>query len=127
MKIPTVALLRADLAAGRTTSRQLVDQCLARIAEPAGEGPRAYMKVYAELARAEADHSDRLRAAGVVRSAVEGLPVSVKDLFDVAGDVTLAGSKALEGAPPAAADAPADVPAAAAAEGERPGSQDEPI
>ena len=107
MKLPTVALLRADLAAGRTTSRQLVDQCLARIAEPAGEGPRAYMKVYAELARAEADHSDRLRAAGVVRSAVEGLPVSVKDLFDVAGDVTLAGSKALEGAPPAAADAPA--------------------
>ena len=107
LKLPTVALLRADLAAGRTTSRQLVDQCLARIAEPAGEGPRAYMKVYAELARAEADHSDRLRAAGVVRSAVEGLPVSVKDLFDVAGDVTLAGSKALEGAPPAAADAPA--------------------
>ena len=59
----------------------------------------------AVMARAEADHSDRLRAAGVVRSAVEGLPVSVKDLFDVAGDVTLAGSKALEGAPPAAADA----------------------
>ena len=57
MKLPTVALLRADLAAGRTTSRQLVDQCLARIAEPAGEGLRAYMKVYAELARAEADHS----------------------------------------------------------------------
>ena len=42
-----------------------------------------------------------------VRSAVDGLPVSVKDLFDVAGDVTRAGSKLLAGAAPAAADAPA--------------------
>ena len=65
------------------------------------------MKVYADLARAEADASDALRAAGVVRSPVEGLPVSVKDLFDVGGDVTLAGSKALASEPPATRDAPA--------------------
>jgi aspartyl-tRNA(Asn)/glutamyl-tRNA(Gln) amidotransferase subunit A len=48
-----------------------------------------------------------LRKAGVVRSPVDGLPISVKDLYDVAGDVTRAGSKLLAGAPPAAADAPA--------------------
>lgn len=64
------------------------------------------MKVYAEMARSEADASDKLRAAGIVRSPVEGLPISVKDLFDVAGDVTLAGSKALASQPPAAVDAP---------------------
>ncbi len=92
----TVAQLGADLAAGRTTSRELVEQALARIADPAGEGARAFMKVYAESARAEAEHCDRLRTAGVRRSGVDGLPVSLKDLFDVAGDVTRAGSKVLQ-------------------------------
>lgn len=102
-----VRQLSAALADGRTTSRALVEEALARIADPAGEGARAFIKVYAELARAEAEHSDRLRRAGVVRSPVEGLPVSVKDLFDVAGDVTRAGSTILADAPPALADAPA--------------------
>jgi aspartyl-tRNA(Asn)/glutamyl-tRNA(Gln) amidotransferase subunit A len=92
----TVAQLAADLAAGRTTSRRLTEQALARIADPAGEGARAFSKVYAESALAEADFSDRLRKGGVRRSPVEGLPVSLKDLFDVAGDVTRAGSKVLE-------------------------------
>src|SRR6516165_5888404 len=45
-------------------------------------------------------------AAGYVASPLAGLPVSIKDLFDVAGKVTIAGSKALDDAPPAAADAP---------------------
>jgi aspartyl-tRNA(Asn)/glutamyl-tRNA(Gln) amidotransferase subunit A len=103
----TVEALSGDLAAGRTTSRALVETALARIAEPAGEGARAFIKVYAESARADADHADRLRKAGVVRSAVDGLPVSVKDLFDVAGDVTRAGSKLLADAPAAQADGPA--------------------
>lgn len=103
----TVAQLAAELAAGRTTSRALVEQALARIADPAGEGARAFLKVYADTARAEADLADRLRAAGIVRSPVDGLPVAVKDLFDVGGDVTRAGSKVLAGAPPAKADAPA--------------------
>jgi aspartyl-tRNA(Asn)/glutamyl-tRNA(Gln) amidotransferase subunit A len=101
----TVEALQRELAAGRTTSRELVEQALARIADPAGEGARAFMKVYADSARADADHADRLRKAGVRRSAVDGLPVSVKDLFDVAGDVTRAGSKVL--AAKAEADAPA--------------------
>jgi aspartyl-tRNA(Asn)/glutamyl-tRNA(Gln) amidotransferase subunit A len=100
----TVDALSRDLSAGKTSSRELTEQALARIADPAGEGARAFMKVYAESARADADHADRLRKAGVRRSAVDGLPVSVKDLFDVAGDVTRAGSKVL--AAPAAADAP---------------------
>ena len=103
----TVEALSGDLAAGRTTSRALVETALARIAEPAGEGARAFMKVYADSARADADQADRLRKAGIVRSVVDGLPISVKDLFDVGGDVTRAGSKLLANAPPAPADAPA--------------------
>jgi len=90
----TVAQLAADLAAGRTTSRRLTEQALERIADPAGEGARALIKVYAESALAAAEFSDRLRKTGVRRSPVDGLPVSLKDLYDVAGDVTRAGSKA---------------------------------
>jgi aspartyl-tRNA(Asn)/glutamyl-tRNA(Gln) amidotransferase subunit A len=103
----TVAGLAAELAAGRTSSRALVEQALARIADASGEGARAFVKVNAESARAEADHADRLRKSGVVRSPVDGLPVSLKDLFDVGGEATRAGSKLLADAPPAAADAPA--------------------
>jgi aspartyl-tRNA(Asn)/glutamyl-tRNA(Gln) amidotransferase subunit A len=102
----TVEALSQDLAAGRTTSRALVEQALERIANPAGEGKRVVMKTYADSARADADHADRLRKAGIIRSAVDGLPVTVKDLFDVAGDVTRAGSKILADAPPATVDAP---------------------
>ncbi|HUK05125.1 MAG TPA: amidase [Burkholderiales bacterium] len=102
----TVEALRRDLDAGRTSSRELVERALSRIADPAGEGARAFMKVHAEAARADADHADRLRKTGVRRSAVDGLPVSLKDLFDVAGEVTRAGSKILADAAPARADAP---------------------
>jgi aspartyl-tRNA(Asn)/glutamyl-tRNA(Gln) amidotransferase subunit A len=91
----TVAQLARDLAAGRTSSRELVERALARIAAAYGEGPRAFLKVYEEAARADADHADALRKRGVQRSPIEGLPVSLKDLYDVAGDVTRAGSKVL--------------------------------
>jgi aspartyl-tRNA(Asn)/glutamyl-tRNA(Gln) amidotransferase subunit A len=103
---PTLTRLAADLAAGRTTSRALVEEALARIADPAGEGTRVFVKVYADTARAAAEAQDRLRAAGYIASPLAGIPVSIKDLFDVAGEVTLAGSKALGDAPPAKADAP---------------------
>ena len=91
----TVAQLAADLAAGRTSSRRLTEDALERIADRSGEGARAFIKVYAESALAEAGFSDQLRRHGVRRSPVDGLPVSIKDLFDVAGDVTCAGSKIL--------------------------------
>ena len=103
----TVAQLRVQLDEGRTSSRELVEQALARIAEASGEGSRAFLKVYAESARADADHADRLRKAGVRRSPVDGLPVSLKDLFDVAGEVTLAGSTVRRDCPKADRDAAA--------------------
>src|SRR5271163_4781097 len=98
---PTVLNLAEDLAAGRTTSRALIEAALARIADPTGEGVRTFVKVYSDTARAAADAQDRLRAAGYVASPLAGLPVSIKDLFDVAGEPTLAGSKALDDKPPA--------------------------
>jgi aspartyl-tRNA(Asn)/glutamyl-tRNA(Gln) amidotransferase subunit A len=103
----TVAQLAADLDAGRASSRDLVEQALSKIGERGGEGGRAFLKVYADSARADADHADRLRKAGVRRSSVDGLPVALKDLFDVAGDVTRAGSRVREREPKAKCDAPA--------------------
>lgn len=105
--LPPLSRLAADLAAGKTTSRALVETALARIADPDGQGATVFMHVDAEAARAAADGYDRLRAAGVVPSALAGIPVSVKDLFDVAGQVTRAGSRVLAAAAPAEADAPA--------------------
>src|SRR2546422_10821885 len=100
-----IAALARDLAQGRPTSRKLVEVALARIADAGGEGGRAFTKVHAKGALLAADVSDRLRKEGVVPCALAGLPVSIKDLFDIAGDVTTAGSKILRDAAPATADA----------------------
>jgi aspartyl-tRNA(Asn)/glutamyl-tRNA(Gln) amidotransferase subunit A len=104
---PTLASLADDLEAGRTTARALVDACLAKIADAEGEGARAFIHVDTEAAIAAAEAMDRLRKAGAAPSPFAGIPVSIKDLFDIKSQVTRAGSRALEDSPPAEADAPA--------------------
>lgn len=99
----TLSELRAALDAGRTTSSGLTEAALERAADPAGEGARVFTRLYGDKARAAAQVSDTLIKAGSPRSPIEGLPVSIKDLFDVAGETTLAGSVALDAAAPAAA------------------------
>lgn len=104
---PTIAQLAADLAAGRNTSVGLTEEALARIAGHAERGGVAFMAVDERGALAAARAADQARAAGHVASPLAGLPISVKDLFDVRGQVTRAGSRALEGSAAAACDAPA--------------------
>jgi aspartyl-tRNA(Asn)/glutamyl-tRNA(Gln) amidotransferase subunit A len=101
----TLTLLAAQLDSGQTTSRILVEQSLERIADPKGEGARTFVSVDYEGARAAADYQDGLRKAGRAPSAFAGIPFSVKDLFDLAGQVTTAGSKVLRDAAPAKHDA----------------------
>jgi aspartyl-tRNA(Asn)/glutamyl-tRNA(Gln) amidotransferase subunit A len=103
---PTLATLAADLAAGRTTARKLVEECLARIADPDGEGRRTFIHVDKDAALSAADAMDHLRKANAAPSPYAGIPVSIKDLFDIKGQVTRAGSRALEDSAPAEADAP---------------------
>ena len=103
---PTIADLAAQLAEGRTTSLTLVDGCLERIADPGGEGALAFNEVDADGAREAARAMDGLRRARAEPSPYAGIPVSVKDLFDVRGQVTRAGSRVLNG-PPATRDAAA--------------------
>ena len=86
--------------------RDRLEQALVRIADPSGEGTRACLTVYADAARAAADAADARTAAGTSLGPLDGAIVSIKDLFDVAGEPTRAGSKILaEEAPPAVADA----------------------
>jgi aspartyl-tRNA(Asn)/glutamyl-tRNA(Gln) amidotransferase subunit A len=99
LKTAGVTELAEALAAGRTSSRALVEEALANIADPA-----TYLALDPQ-ARAAADAQDKLRAAGYVASPLAGLPVSIKDLFDVKGERTRAGSLALADAAPAARDA----------------------
>ena len=104
---PTLATLAEDLALGRTSARKLVDECIARIADPSGEGIRTFIHVDREAAIEAAEAMDRLRAAKAAPSPYAGIPVSIKDLFDIKGQVTRAGSRALEDSAPAEADATA--------------------
>jgi aspartyl-tRNA(Asn)/glutamyl-tRNA(Gln) amidotransferase subunit A len=86
--------------------RDRLEQALARIADPKGEGARACLTVYADAARAAADASDARTARGRSLGPLDGAIISIKDLFDVAGESTRAGSKILaEEAAPATADA----------------------
>jgi len=103
---PTLATLADDLACGRTSARKLVDECLARIADTSGEGVRAFIHVDAEAAIEAAEAMDRLREVKAAPSPFAGIPVSIKDLFDIKGQVTRAGSRALDDSAPAEADAP---------------------
>ena len=89
----------AALREGRSSSVALTEAALERIAASAGEGARVFTRVYADSARAAARASDILRAAGLSRSVIDGLPISIKDLFDVAGETTMAGSVARQGEP----------------------------
>jgi aspartyl-tRNA(Asn)/glutamyl-tRNA(Gln) amidotransferase subunit A len=106
MPNPTLAALADDLEAGRTTARKLVEECIARIADPAGEGRRTFIHVDKDAALRAAEAMDHLRKAHAAPSRFAGIPVSIKDLFDIAGQVTRAGSRALEDSAPAEKDAP---------------------
>ena len=91
---------------GGAKSRGLIEECLARIENEAGEGRRTFLKVHGEAALAAADFHDRMRANGSAVSRFAGIPISIKDLFDIAGDVSTAGTIVLRNAAPAAANAP---------------------
>jgi aspartyl-tRNA(Asn)/glutamyl-tRNA(Gln) amidotransferase subunit A len=100
---PPIAQLQAQLAAGQTSSRELTERALDAVSS-SSEGVATFTTVHAQGARASADAIDTQRAAGVPLGPLAGIPISIKDLFDEAGRTTLAGSRALDDAAPAAAD-----------------------
>lgn len=91
------------LAAGTLAARDHLESCLA--AADCEDGRRAFITVNTDAARAEADRTDAARAAGRPLPPFAGVTLSVKDLFDIAGEVTRAGSRVLDDAAPAERDA----------------------
>jgi aspartyl-tRNA(Asn)/glutamyl-tRNA(Gln) amidotransferase subunit A len=88
----------------RTTStRDRLEQILTRLAARADQ--RVFLKLYPDAARMAADAADARRKAGTRLGPLDGTIMSIKDLFDVAGEATTAGSAILRDATPATVDA----------------------
>jgi len=96
---------RSRVVARTASARELVERSLAAASEPATAA--AFVMTTPAAARAAADAADAAIAACRDPGALAGLAVSIKDLFDVAGEVTAAGSTILRDSPRATVDAPA--------------------
>ncbi|QKJ86836.1 hypothetical protein PMPD1_1886 [Paramixta manurensis] len=93
------------LAAGEVDAATLTEQALSAIGDTQGEGQLTFTRLYAQEARAAAAQADKRRLEQRPRSPLDGVPISIKDLFDVAGEPTTAGSRVLCHATAASKDA----------------------
>ena len=91
----SIASASARLAAGTTTAVELVELSLLAIAAHGGR-TNAFTATDADGARTKARIVDEERALGIWRGALHGIPISLKDLIDVAGTVTTAASRVLD-------------------------------
>ncbi len=87
----TLAELSAALARREVSALELTELYLARIAR-ANAKLNAFVSVDAEIARSHARASDERRASGLTLGALDGLPIALKDLLEIAGRVTTVGS-----------------------------------
>lgn len=101
----TLAQMAFGLRSQTLTSVSLTEAALAAAHDPNGQGQRTFIYIDASGARAQAQAADALRRAGTELSPIMGIPISVKDLFDISGQTTRAGSRVLLNAPPAPTDA----------------------
>nr|WP_321982452.1 amidase [uncultured Cohaesibacter sp.] len=102
----TIAATRNALMSGKTSSVELVSEALAEIENDAGEGDEIFLRTFKNTAITQAAACDAMRKMGVPQGPLAGIPISVKDLFDVEGAPTTAGSAVLaEMAEPARRDA----------------------
>jgi aspartyl-tRNA(Asn)/glutamyl-tRNA(Gln) amidotransferase subunit A len=109
----TAAQMGREIAAGRLDPRALTEAHLDAIANHP-DGERVYARVTPARARAEAAAAAERAKAGLRRGPLDGVPISLKDLFDTVGVETEAGSRLLKGRTP---DRDAPVAARLAAEG----------
>jgi aspartyl-tRNA(Asn)/glutamyl-tRNA(Gln) amidotransferase subunit A len=101
----SIRTLQALLRDGQQSSSDLIAASEARIAQGIAAQDAAFISVDSSAARLAASTSDAMRQRRYVPSLLAGLPASVKDLFDVKGQVTTAGSRVLADASPATRDA----------------------
>ncbi|QIL79028.1 amidase [Diaphorobacter sp. HDW4A] len=87
------------------SSVKRTEQTLAAIQDAGDEGRRIFTHVYEQAALAAARASDERVQSGISLGPLDGRIISVKDLYDIAGETTTAGSAVLKNAPPARQDA----------------------
>jgi len=97
--VDTITRLATKLDSGEVTSTGLIEKSFDLIEDPTGEGARIFISLHKEAARQQALAMDQAHNDGRATSALAGIPFSAKDLFDIAGEVTTAGSKVLMDAP----------------------------
>src|SRR5471030_1265509 len=90
----TLSELAVELGTKRTSSREIVDDLLGRIAK-ADSKLHAFTEVYVKEARALADAADTARGSGFPLGPLHGLPMIYKDLCDIAGRISTGGSQML--------------------------------
>ncbi len=101
---PDVVALAHSIASGQRSAREVLADCVARVAET-DPAVNAFTDQTLERAQREADAVDARRATGEVLPPLAGVPYAVKNLFDITGLPTRAGSKIERSAPPATQDA----------------------
>ncbi len=101
----SIADAASAIRAGKLSPRELVDHCLAQI-DKYEERLQAWVVVDAENARRTAEDLGREARAGNYRGTLHGIPIGIKDIIDVAGLPTCAGSPLRQNHPAATADAP---------------------
>ena len=88
-----------------SSARDRLEAVLSRLAEREAD-EKVFTRLYPDAARAAADAADARRKAGIALGPLDGEIVSIKDLLDVGGEPTLAGSLLRRTAAPAQMDAP---------------------
>ncbi|MEZ5663051.1 MAG: AtzE family amidohydrolase [Burkholderiaceae bacterium] len=104
MSMPSLTQTANAIATGQRSAADVLEDCIARI-EATEPTVNAFTGTRFETARAQALQVDAKRQRGEPLGPLAGVPFAVKNLFDVAGEVTLAGSKVNRGHPPAQDDA----------------------
>lgn len=99
---PDLSAMAAKVASGDTTAAQCIEQAIAAADAPAQR--HSFVRRFDEMAREMARAVDAQRACGKPLPPLAGLAVSIKDLFDIAGQPTTAASASMADAPPARAD-----------------------
>lgn len=100
----SIAGLQRRIRSHETSTEEYVSKCIENIQNPSGEGVRAFLKVSEAEALAVAKTQDVLLEKGLQLGPLAGVTVSIKDLFDIAGQVTTSGSKVLRSKDPATED-----------------------
>ncbi|HEV3044872.1 MAG TPA: amidase [Roseiarcus sp.] len=104
-KLFTLSQVRQALASGASSATRITERALAEV-ERENAALKAFVTLDAKRALIDAGHVDALIASGASPGPLAGVPIGVKDLIDVAGLPTKAGSLTRADAPPAAVDAP---------------------